>query len=156
MAPCFAYTLCCRLATEEFIDSLDLSSLRIAISGGEIVRKETLEQFTQLFSPCWFDYKAFYPYYGLTETLCTTTTPRGNATHSVIRNQGIQDGLVSRTPLSEEDQMIFISNGAPLEHITLKIVDPNTLKEVPVDSIGEIWVKSATNTLGYWQNPEAT
>lgn len=156
LAPCFAYALCCRVATNETIGKLDLSSLRIAISGGEIIRKEVLDQFTQMFSRCGFDSKMFYPYYGLTETLCTTTTPEGYSKYCVISNQAVREGNVSREFLSDQDQSTFVSNGLPLEHITLKIVDPNTCKVLPTAKIGEIWVKSITNTIGYWQLPEVT
>ena len=38
----------------------------------------------------------------------------------------------------------------------MKVVDPQTLAEVPTGTVGEIWVRSDQHMAGYWGRPEAT
>jgi long-chain acyl-CoA synthetase len=40
--------------------------------------------------------------------------------------------------------------------VELRIVDTDTLESLPDGEVGEIWIKSATNMIGYWNLPEAT
>lgn len=35
-------------------------------------------------------------------------------------------------------------------------MDPETLKEVPVGSVGEVWMKGVNLMQEYWKDPEAT
>jgi len=56
--------------------AIDLSRLRVAIVGGEIVRADTLATFAATFGEARFDTRAFCPAYGLAEVgLCATITP---------------------------------------------------------------------------------
>ena len=48
------------------------------------------------------------------------------------------------------------SIGKPLPHVSVRIVDPETLKDVTGNHIGEIWLKGPGITPGYWQKPEET
>jgi malonyl-CoA/methylmalonyl-CoA synthetase len=48
------------------------------------------------------------------------------------------------------------SIGLPLPGLQVRIVDPETLKEVPPGETGEIWLKGPGITPGYWQNVEET
>jgi fatty-acyl-CoA synthase len=40
--------------------------------------------------------------------------------------------------------------------VELRIVDPETRRDLPDGEVGEIWVRSAQNMKAYWRNPEAT
>jgi long-chain acyl-CoA synthetase len=48
------------------------------------------------------------------------------------------------------------SAGRPWGDVELRIVDPETCRDLPDGEVGEIWVRSAQNMKGYWRNPEAT
>jgi malonyl-CoA/methylmalonyl-CoA synthetase len=48
------------------------------------------------------------------------------------------------------------SIGLPLPHLQVRIVNPETLVEVPPGQTGEIWLKGPAVTPGYWQKPEET
>ena len=47
------------------------------------------------------------------------------------------------------------SIGVPLEAVLLRVVDADG-NEVKPGEVGELMVKSPGNTIGYWNNPEAT
>ena len=38
----------------------------------------------------------------------------------------------------------------------MKIVDPETSREMPVGETGELWVCSSSKAAGYWGRPELT
>jgi len=46
--------------------------------------------------------------------------------------------------------------GKPIAGVELRIVDPETLKDLPDGEVGEIWTRSAQNLAAYYANPEAT
>ena len=48
------------------------------------------------------------------------------------------------------------SIGKPLPHVSARIVDPETLKDISGNQIGEIWLKGPGITPGYWRKPEET
>ncbi len=48
------------------------------------------------------------------------------------------------------------SCGLPLPNTDVRLVDPETLTDVPAGTIGEIWVNSPIILTGYWQQPEIT
>ncbi|MBX3572909.1 MAG: long-chain-fatty-acid--CoA ligase [Mesorhizobium sp.] len=48
------------------------------------------------------------------------------------------------------------SCGRPLPWIELRIIDPTTMRDATIGSVGEIWLKSPMTMTGYWRNPSAT
>lgn len=46
--------------------------------------------------------------------------------------------------------------GVPMADYDIRIVDPDTLKDVPRGESGEIWIKGPTVMKGFWNNPEET
>jgi len=48
------------------------------------------------------------------------------------------------------------SIGLPLPGLQVRIVDPETLADVAQGEIGELWLKSAAITPGYWRKPRET
>src|SRR5262249_42710248 len=74
--PNFAYELCVRRVNAAQRETLDLSSWRVAFSGAERVRGETLQRFADTFASSGFRRAAFAPCYGLAEaTLGVSFTP---------------------------------------------------------------------------------
>ena len=45
--------------------------------------------------------------------------------------------------------------GIPAQGVDTRIVDPETLKELPQGEVGELVTHAPQNTLGYWRNPQA-
>jgi fatty-acyl-CoA synthase len=106
----------------------DLTSLRMAISGGSMVPPELVRKVRALFG-CDFE-----TVYGQTET------------SPVLTQTSIDDSL--------EDLCETV--GRPLPHIEISIRDPATNATAPIGVVGEICSRGYCNMLGYNDNPEAT
>jgi malonyl-CoA/methylmalonyl-CoA synthetase len=48
------------------------------------------------------------------------------------------------------------SIGIPLPHVEVKIVNPETLQEVEIGNVGEIWLRGPNVSPGYWRKPMET
>ena len=78
--PDFAYDLCVRKIRPEDRGRLDLSNWKVAFTGAERVRAETISRFAEAFACCGFRQEAFFPCYGLAEaTLMLSGGPRQTA-----------------------------------------------------------------------------
>ena len=77
--PDFAYRLCSERVSESALERLDLSGWRVAYSGSEPIRLDTLERFAEKFSACGFSHENFLASYGLAEaTLFVAGGVRGH------------------------------------------------------------------------------
>jgi non-ribosomal peptide synthase protein (TIGR01720 family) len=153
----FAFDLCVRTTAASERASLDLSSWEVAMNGGELVRPETLEQFTSAFGPSGFRLEAWRNAYGMSEAMGmmvlggkgTGPTVRAFRGEALERKQGVL------TAPGEPDAHAIVSCGEPLLPEHTAIVDPDTLVRCEPGQVGEIWVGGALNqTLGYWNQPE--
>ncbi|MFP6655464.1 MAG: long-chain-fatty-acid--CoA ligase [Myxococcota bacterium] len=115
------------------IEKADFSSLRSIVYGASPISEQVLVASMKIFN-C-----GFVQAYGLTET-----------------TGGI-------TSLSAEDH----DPGGPKAHLLrsagkgqgdakIRIVDTESMQDVPETEVGEIWIWSRQNMKGYWRNPEAT
>ena len=76
--PTFGYELIARRATPTRLEGLDLSSVRVAGLGAEMIRADSMREFVEIFGPVGFDDKAFLPSYGMAETtLAVSFAPTG-------------------------------------------------------------------------------
>ena len=158
-APNFAYELCARQITDEQKAELDLSSLRIVLSGAEPVRPETLEVFIDAFQPCGFRRGAFTPTFGLAEaTLMVSCAREENRPlfTSVDSDALQQNRVVPVAPGTEVKTTRLVSNGVTFLDAELAIVDPQTRAVLPEGQVGEIWSKGDHIAKGYWRKDEAT
>ena len=75
-SPSFGYNLCLQRAARGAAEGYDLSSLRVAGIGGDMVRSDVLKNFAEVFAPNGFREEVFVPSYGLAEsTLATCFAP---------------------------------------------------------------------------------
>ena len=139
-APDFAYRLCAQRATPAQVEALDLRSLRVAFTGAERIRRETIDLFTAAFAPAGFRRSAFVPSYGLAEATLAVSAGAPGAPLGQAANGG----------------QSLAGSGAPLPETEVRIVDPQTRTEAPQGRVGEIWVRSPTISRGYWNQPELT
>jgi acyl-CoA synthetase (AMP-forming)/AMP-acid ligase II/alkylation response protein AidB-like acyl-CoA dehydrogenase/acyl carrier protein len=139
--PDFAYDLCARRITDDDLESLDLSSWKLAFNGAEPVKWQTLRRFAERFSKAGFSPAALRPCYGLAEaTLAVSAAGWGENLNQVDE------------PLRGDCE---VSCGKPLLQ-DVRIVDLATGKECAEGEEGEIWVSGPNVALGYWENPESS
>ena len=159
-APNFAYELCVNQITEEQKATLDLSSLRIVLSGAEAVRPETLESFIHAFAVCGFKRQAFTPTFGLAEATLMVSCAReeNRPLFTAVDSVALSENRIELAAdgADSDKVMRLVSNGvAPLDS-EVAIVDPVTKARLPEGQVGEIWSKGEHIAKGYWRNAEAT
>lgn len=156
--PNFGYDMCISRVTEEQKCALDLSKWKVAFTGAEPIRIETLRRFSESFSTSGFDYDAFYPCYGLAEcTLMVSGGLRDEAPITVSVKKGQLDLHSSSTGTGQRDQSCELTGcGRSLSDQDLRVVDPYSLVECAAGTVGEIWVSGPSVARGYWNHPEET
>jgi len=139
--PNFAYDLCLRKVTAEQMQSLDLSSWRLAFNGSEPVRSATMEHFAEKFADCGFRRANFFPCYGLAEATLFVSGEKLSATENAMCADAGQ-------PASA------VACGLVSEHHEVRIVDPATGQLCPTGHVGEVWVSGPSIAKGYWNRQE--
>jgi amino acid adenylation domain-containing protein len=159
-APNFAYELCVNQITDEQKAQLDLSTLRIALSGAEAVRPETLEHFIHAFEPCGFQRSAFTPTFGLAEATLMVSCAReeNRPLFTGVDAQALSENRVvlARAGEANDKVMRLVSNGVSPLDAELVIVDALSKAVLPEGQVGEIWSKGDHIAKGYWRKTEAT
>jgi amino acid adenylation domain-containing protein len=152
--PNFAYEQCVRRINETQRATLDLSTWRVAFSGAERVRAETIERFSAAFADCGFKRRAFVPCYGLAEaTLGVSYTPI-DSQPNVIRVDEQALGKKHVQQSTDATARAVVSCGIPLQSCDVQVVDPETCERLVSDEVGELWVNSPGVALGYWNKPD--
>ncbi|NEO35906.1 MAG: AMP-binding protein [Moorea sp. SIOASIH] len=156
--PNFAYDLCVKKIQPEQLANLDLSSWDVAFNGAEPVRAETLKQFGQKFANCGFNYRAFYPCYGMAETTLFATGGEKNQSPVIqgVKAKDLEQNLVVESEISSDESRGFVGVGRPYLNTTVIIVNPESLTPSEPGQVGEIWVSGGSVTSGYWNRPQAT
>ncbi len=151
-APNFAYQLCVSKITEEDARKLDLSCLRMLINAAEPISCETISAFSDKFSVSGFRDEMFYPAYGMAEA--TVFISGGDVDAKPIFHEAdwetyLRDG-VSKLNLFESNKKCVVGCGRPWLEEVIKIVEPGSRNEQPVNRVGEIWVSGDNIVTGYW------
>ena len=153
-APNFAYELCTRRVKASQLESLDLSSWRVAGCGAEPVRADTLKSFAEHFAPAGFAASAFLPSYGLAEHSLAVTFC-----------SGLHVDVVDAGHLTRDSRAIPVVNGSRSVKVVdcglsfpghqVRIVDDHD-RDLPERYVGRIVCKGPSVMAGYFENPDAT
>ena len=152
VGPDFAYSISSKCNADE-VAKLNLSHLRCAVVGAEVLRMRTLQAFTEKFAAARFSPEAWTPAYGLAES-CVVALRPGSPEVLALDALAMQEGIVKAASPSSLSQLLCVSHGVPVG-LDVIIVDPHT--QEPLEGrIGEIWVHSASNAKGYFRLSKAT
>lgn len=152
--PDFAYRLCIERIKDAQLAGLDLSSWRIAYSGAEPVRHDTLSAFAGRFSGAGFPASAVCPCYGLAEaTLMVTAgqTGAGMVAHG-FQNKAPKRGDIVPDP----EGKTLVACGAVVAGHQVNIRDRDGQTICAGDTVGEIWVCGPSVARGYWNKSKET
>ncbi|QJI28299.1 non-ribosomal peptide synthetase [Pseudomonas sp. ADAK18] len=151
--PDFAYRLCSERVSESALERLDLSGWRVAYSGSEPIRLDTLERFAEKFAVCGFTPNNFFASYGLAEaTLFVAGGTRGQGIPALHLDE---QALAANHATPGQGSAIMSCGTSQPEHAVL-IADPHSLGALADNAVGEIWATGPSIAHGYWRNPEAT
>jgi len=157
-APDFGYDLCVQRIKPDELRDLDLSCWKVAISGAEPVRAETIDRFVKKFGPCGVRREIFRPCYGLAEATLMVTSAESISGEfaSWFDVESLATRRAIRTTGDTKHARRLVRCGHTPERQHLAIVDPNSLTELPETSLGEVWVRGPNIAGGYWNRPEET
>lgn len=151
----FAFSLMTRLASDDFVATLDLSHVVSLMSGSEPVLASTVHAFVEKFAAAGLKPNAVAPAYGMTEAMAISISPLlGDLVIERFDVDALEHGRLQRS--SEPGAAEWVSNGPAPEGVTVVIVDPDTHEILPDGEVGEIWAASKMIAAGYYRRPEAT
>jgi acyl-CoA synthetase (AMP-forming)/AMP-acid ligase II len=151
-APNFAYAHCVRAAASADLSGLDLSSWRVAYVGAEPVRDTTLTAFAECFAPCGFRADALTPCYGMAEATLLVTSKAIGTRPTIHRLSRTALEAGHAVPSNEASALHLTGCGYPVTATDLRIVNPESLVEMPRGAVGEAWVAGPQIARGYWRS----
>ncbi len=154
-APNFAFELAVRRTTDADMAGYDLGNVLGLLSGSERVHPATLRRFTDKFSKYGFRDTSIRPSYGLAEAVVYVATRRPGDPPEIAHFESEKLSIGHAKRCTNASGTPLVSYGKP-ESNTVRIVDPDTFRECPAGTTGEIWVHGENVAKGYWNKPEET
>jgi long chain fatty acid CoA FadD26 len=153
-APNFAYHLAAARTTDEDLAGLSLAAVAVMTNGAERVHGATMRRFCERFASFGLPESAIRPSYGMAEaTVYVVGSPGGQPPTMVTFDlESLSAGHAAVISDSGSDQ---VGCGKP-RSCDVRIVDSQSLAELPAGKVGEIWVHGDQVSAGYWRNPELT
>ncbi len=156
--PNFAYDLCLRATTPQKRETLNLSNWKVAFTGAEPVRAETINEFSKAFKVSGFQKRAFYPCYGLAEgtLIVSGGKQEEEPIELTIDKEELKKNKAVIVEKENPNKIDFVSSGREILDGKIRIVNPETKSLCEEGEIGEVWASSKSNAQGYWGKPEVT
>ncbi len=159
-SPSFGYELAAKRVKPSDKETLELSSIRVAGIGGDMVRSEALNSFSEAFKDVGFDATSFTPSYGLAEaTLAIAFSeieePVG-IDHVDMRHYN-RSGIAqpATTLTSEEHKRSFVKCGQVLPDHDLEVRNDQGVVNADRE-VGRIFIKGPSLTSGYYSDEAAS
>jgi acyl-CoA synthetase (AMP-forming)/AMP-acid ligase II len=153
--PNFAYDLAVRKTSDDDMAGLDLGAVHTILNGSERVQPVTLKRFADRFAPFNFDPRALRPCYGMAEATVYMSTRQVGEPPEIgyFDSEKLPGGEAVRCETGSGTPLVSYGDPKSMLH---RIVDPDTGRECPEGTVGEIWVHGENVAAGYWQKPEET
>ena len=156
-SPTFGYELCARRAETGGADHLDLSRLRVAGVGGDMIRTGPLADFARTFAAVGFSRAAFVASYGMAEaTLALTMAPlgRGLETETLDISRLEREGLAVSAD-GDARARAFARCGQPLPEHELQVRgDEGAI--LPERAVGHVFARGPSLMRGYYRQADET
>lgn len=144
-APSFAYHTCVERVPPSELAGVDLSGLRAALVGAEMIRPETMSAFADAYACLGFDARAFRPCYGLAEATLAVTFD--------VRGEGVRTRRVAASAAGAEAEVVSV--GSPVADTAVEVRAPDGTP-LPDGRVGAICVRGPGVFAGYWRDSAAT
>jgi long-chain fatty acid adenylyltransferase FadD28 len=151
--PNFAFDLAARKTSDEDLAGFDLGGVYTILNGSERVQPVTLKRFGDRFAPFNLPARALRPAYGMAEATVyiAARDVRQPAEVGYFESEKLPAGQAIRCAAGTGTPLI--SYGAP-ESVQVRVVDPDTGRECPDGTVGEIWAHGDNVASAYWNKPE--
>ncbi|MGV0819054.1 class I adenylate-forming enzyme family protein [Martelella sp. AMO21009] len=90
------------------------------------------------------------------ETLVKRAKAEFGVQFAIMYGQTESNGPFLETFTTDSDELQAQTIGRPIPHVEVKVVDPATGETVPLDTIGEYWVRGFNTMTEYYGKPEET
>lgn len=159
-SPSFGYELAAKRAARAESGSLDLSNIRVAGIGGDMVRADALNAFSDAFADAGFKASAFLPSYGLAEaTLAISFTDLDaevTIDHVDMRHytrSGVAQPASAVTSPEHRRGFVLCGRALPGHEIEVRgehkqALDPRV--------VGQVFIKGPSVTSGYFSDAQAS
>lgn len=156
MMPNFGFAHITRHARQRDIEGLDLSSVRILLSGAEVVQAETLKAFARRFQALGLSTGALCVGYGMTECVFmgTVTPPNRPLRVDRIERQALLNNRVA-IPSRDTNAFAVTSCGFAMPGTRVFILDESS-ESLPERRVGEVVIVSPALFSSYQHRPELT
>ena len=159
-SPSFGYDLAAKRSARAEQGSVDLTHLRVAGIGGDMVRPEALNAFAEAFEPFGFNPKAFAPSYGMAEATLAISFPTLGEPITVdevdmrhFTRSGVAQPASAVTSPEHKRGFVLCGRALPDHEIKVRDEDGNAVEERVV---GRIFIKGPSLTPGYFSDPDAS
>ena len=155
--PNFAYALAARAAKRA--GNLDLGRWRLALNGAEPIDPDSVEDFLGACTRFGLDPGAAFCVYGMAEATLAISFPApgdGMTVDTVDRRVLETDGYAATSTPGQDGARRIPRLGRVLDGLELRVVDPETGAGRRDREVGEIELRGASITPGYYRNADAT
>jgi fatty-acyl-CoA synthase len=158
-SPTFGYDLAAKRLKGD-VSELDLSSLRVAGIGGDMVRADVLQAFAAALEPAGFDKDIFLPSYGMAEaTLAISFSAMGESlqldtvSRKSVKTENRAEPLPAQSSGDKARTFVVCGKALPGHRIEVRNEEGTAL---PDRHIGRIFAAGPSLMAGYYNNADAT
>jgi fatty-acyl-CoA synthase len=155
--PNFAYALAARALGR--LDGLDLSQWRLALNGAEPIDPDAIDRFVAAGARHGLDASAVFPAFGMAEATLAVTFPEPGTglTTDVVDARVLEtEGYAAEVTVDRPGARRLARLGRAIPGLSVRVCEPGTERVMRDREVGEIEIRGASVTPGYYQRPEAT